>query len=223
MTTKKEVLIVGATGMVGGHVLEYCLKSDQIDKVTVLSRRSLGVAHEKLEEIIHGDFSTYQSVDHHFENIDMGLFCIGVYTGAVKDKELKAVTVDYAKSFAQTLKERSPGSKLCFLSGQGSDRTEKSRVPFAKYKGMAENFIDGLNFTEWYSFRPGYIYPVIPRKEPNWMYKLSRNLYPLVKKMGKNMSIPSTDLAKVMVDVGLNGYSKSILENRDMRELVANS
>jgi len=212
----KKALIAGATGMVGNHVLEYCLESDQISQVTVLTRKPTGKSDSKLKEIIHADFSTYEEANEAFENVDIGFFCIGVYTGTVDDELFKSITVDYAEAFAKGLHQASPESTLCFLSGQGSDRTEKSRMSFAKYKGMAENLIDEMGFRAWYSFRPAYIYPVVPREEPNLMYSLSRKLYPLIKLFGKNASIASTDLAKAMLEVGLNGADKSILENRDI-------
>lgn len=216
----KNVLIVGATGMVGNLVTDYCLNSDAITKVTILTRRSLNKTYPKLHEVIHQDFSSYDEVLELFSNIDIGFFCIGVYTGAVKDEVLKTITVDYAKSFAQTLKSKSENATLCFLSGAGADRSEKSRMSFAKYKGMAENSIDSLDFKALYSFRPGYIYPVEPRKEPSVMYKLMRFMYPIFKLMGNNASIKSTDLAMAMLQVGLNGHSKPILENFDIYKVT---
>lgn len=216
----KNVLIVGATGMVGNLVTEYCLNSDSISKVTLLTRKSLNKTHPKLQEVIHQDFSSYDKVQDLFSNIDIGFFCIGVYTGAVKDDILKIITVDYAESFANALKSRSENASLCFLSGAGADRSEKSRMSFAKYKGMAENSIAALKFKAWYSFRPGYIYPVEPRKEPSTMYKLMRFMYPLFKLIGNNASIKSTDLAKAMLKVGLNGHTNPVLENIDIYKVV---
>jgi len=212
----KNVLIVGATGMIGGLILEYCLESNDIAEITVISRRDIQKKHQKLKVILHHDYSSYESILSHFQNIDLGFFCIGAYTGVVSKEELKKVTVDYAVVFAQTLIDQSNSSTLCFLSGEGADRSEKSSMPFAKFKGMAENRIEAMGYSSWYTFQPGYIYPVTPRNEPSWMYSLMRRLYPLIKLMGKNASISSTALAKVMLKVGLNGHSSSILRNRDI-------
>lgn len=209
----KNVLVVGATGMVGSLVVDYCLGSEDISKVTVLTRKPLDKKHPKLNEVIHEDFSAYDKAEVLFENIDIGFFCIGVYTGAVKDDALKAITVDCAQAFAKTLREKSENSTLCFLSGAGADRSEKSRMSFARYKGMAENIIASLNFRSWYSFRPGYIYPVSPRKEPSFMYSVMRFMYPVIRLFGKNASIKSTELAQAMVSVGLNGFEHHVLEN----------
>ncbi len=95
--------------------------------------------------------------------------------------------MDYAVSFAKILKENSPAAKFCFLSGAGADRTEKSKTSFALYKGIAENQIDKLDL-EFYTFRPGYIYPVEQRKEPNLMYSIMRNLYPILRLLGSNLA-----------------------------------
>ena len=212
----KKVLIVGASGMIGGLVLENCIKAKEITEVTIIVRRSLGIEHPKLKEIIHQDYTNYATIITAFKAIDLAFFCIGAYTGVVNDEKLKLITVDFAISFGKTLKKYSPNAVLCFLSGQGADRAEKSRMAFAKYKGMAENTLDKMEFTRWHSFRPGYIYPVTPRKEPNAMYKWSRKLYPLIKLFGKNTSITSTELAKVMFIIGMHGDNKTVLENRDM-------
>tara|TARA_R110002094_G_scaffold8828_2_gene18381 strand:- start:559 stop:891 length:333 start_codon:yes stop_codon:yes gene_type:complete len=107
------------------------------------------------------------------------------------------------------------------LSGAGADRSEKSKMMFAKDKGRAENLLQKLELGEFISFRPAYIYPVAARKEPNFTYRLSRFLYkPLISKLGKNMSIKSTSLADSMFKVGLNGSEKGILENKDILEIL---
>ncbi|MCP4441942.1 MAG: hypothetical protein GY810_23790 [Aureispira sp.] len=214
----KKVLIVGATGVVGNLVLKYCLASTDIDEVRVLGRKSVNNQSPKIKEVLTDNFKDY--TPHHllFENIDAAFFCIGVYTGQVPKDQFKEITVDYAIKFAETVKQYSPKATFCLLSGAGADRRERSRVAFAKFKGMAENQISALDFDRFYTFRPGYIYPVTPRKEPNITYKISRFLYPLIKLFGKNMSIKSTELAKGMFNVGLNGAKQEILENRAILE-----
>ncbi len=216
----KNVLIAGATGMIGGIVLQHCLASDAIGRVYSLSRRASGLTHPKLEEIIHKDFSDFSGLESVFQNIDIAQFCIGVYTGAVSDEVFKTITVDYTMSFADALKAHSPQATFCFLSGNGADPTEKSRVSFARYKGMAENHLSALDFDSLYIFRPAYIYPVEKRQEPNLMYRISRGLYPLIKLFGKNASIKSTELGEAMFKAGMEGASKQVLENRDILEVL---
>jgi len=154
------------------------------------------------------------------QGVDAAFFCIGVYTGALSDDMFKVITVDYAVAFAKTLSDQSPQSTLSFLSGQGADRKEKSRASFAKYKGMAENQISALDLT-FHAFRPGYIYPVTPRNEPNFAYKAMRVMYPLFRMMGNNVSIKSTELAQAMYQVAMEGAEKEVLENRDIRALLS--
>jgi len=201
--------------MIGNIILDNCLSSSKINKVTSLVRNKSNNTHARLQEEIIEDFTDYTNHKDLFKNIDSAFFCIGVYTGSVSDKLFKEVTVDYAVSFAKVLKENSPNAKLCLLSGAGADRTEKSKTSFALYKGMAENQIDKLGL-EFYTFRPSYIYPVEPRKEPNLMYSIMRNLYPILRLLGSNFSIKSTELGKVMYKIGINGTDKKILENKDL-------
>ncbi|MFH6604874.1 NAD(P)H-binding protein [Maribacter algicola] len=211
----KYVLIAGASGMIGSIILDECLSSSRINRVISLVRKKSNTTRAKLKEVIIEDFTVYDNHRNLFKNIDTAFFCIGVYTGGVPDKLFKEITVDYAVHFAEMLKEHSPNAKLCLLSGAGADRAEKSKTSFALYKGMAENQIDRLGL-EFYAFRPAYIYPVEPRKEPNLMYGIMRNLYPVLRLLGSNFSIKSTELAQAMYEIGIKGTDKKILENKDL-------
>ncbi len=215
----KKIIITGATGMVGNIALNTCLKSEDIESVISIGRKSVGFTHPKLTEIIHSDFLDFKDIENAFENIDVAIYCLGVYTGAVDRATFKTINVDFTKAFADTLKKKSPHSTFCFLSGQGADSTEKSRIAFAKDKGMAENIILALNFSNTYIFRPAYIYPVTPRKEPNFSYRIFRKLYPLMKTIYPKGVIPSVTLGKAMVAAGLSGATKTILENEDIKGL----
>jgi uncharacterized protein YbjT (DUF2867 family) len=211
----KNLLIAGASGMVGNIILDHCLTSSKVGEVISIVRKKSNYKHTKLKELVTKDFTDYANHKDLFKNIDSAFFCIGVYTGSLPDKLFKEITVDYAVSFAKMLKENSPNATLCLLSGAGADRTEKSKTSFALYKGMAENQIDRLDL-EFYTIRPGYIYPVELRKEPNFMYSVMRNLYPILRLLGKNFSIKSTELGKAMFEIGMKGTEKKILENKDL-------
>lgn len=217
-----KVIIAGSTGMVGNLVLTYCLNSDEVSEVRSLVRQPTGQTHQKLTEIVVRDFEDYSGHSDLFKEIDAAFFCLGVYTGQVSDEMFRKITVDYAVRFAEALERESPEATLCLLSGAGADRTEKSRTAFARYKGTAENRIAKLNL-KFYSFRPAYIYPVEPRKEPNAAYRILRIFYPVLKIFGNKFSIKSTELAKAMFNVGLNGAEKQILENRDILNHAASS
>ncbi len=211
----KNAIIAGASGMIGNLIFEHCLSSSEIGQVTSLVRKKSNREHPKLNEVVIADFGDFSKHKDLFEHVDIAFFCIGVYTGQVSNKKFKEITVDYAVAFAKAIKEGNPKATLCLLSGAGADRSEKSRTSFAQYKGMAENQISALGL-DFYTFRPGYIYPVTPRKEPNMMYRISRALYPLIRRMGPNSSIQSTELALAMFHVGLNGAASEILENKDI-------
>lgn len=209
--------------MVGSLVLDECLESSDVHEVISLVRKPTSITHHKLKEVVISDFTDYSSHSSLFKGVDAAIFCIGVYTGQVADDQFKKITVDYAVQFAIELKNNSPAARYCLLSGAGADRTEKSRTSFARYKGMAENQIaaTGLAF---HTFRPGYIYPVSPRKSPNLMYRVSRALYPLIRLFGENMSIKSTELAKAIFKVAMQGTDKMVLENKDILACIwANS
>jgi len=219
----KNIILVGATGMVGGLALDICLYDPDVSRVTVVGRRSVGVEHEKLREILHDDFTDFTSITEEFEGKDAALFCLGAYTGAVPDDQFRRITVDYTLEFAKTLYEKSPQAGFCFLSGQGADQTERSRVAFAKYKGAAEKGLSEIGFPRVYIFRPAYIYPVTPRKEPNLVYRVTRMLYPVLRVVYPGGVITSEDLARAMVHAGLNGtggHEDPILENRDIKSLA---
>lgn len=210
-----KVIITGSSGMVGKLVLNNCLNSDKITEVRSLVRKPTGQKHKKLTEVVIANFEDYSAQENLFKDISVAFFCLGVYTGQVPDDLFKKITVNYAVEFAKSLEKNSPQATLCLLSGAGADRTEKSRTSFALYKGMTENQIAKLNL-KFYSFRPAYIYPVDPRKEPNVGYKIIKILYPLFKLLGKKYSIKSTELANAIFNVGLNGADKQILENQDI-------
>lgn len=206
--------------MVGGLLLQSAAESGEVESIVSLVRRPSGKVSPKVAEVVVPDFASYASAAEHFKGMDAAFFCVGAYTGSVPDEEFRKITVDYAVAFAEALKANSPAASLCLLSGAGADRSLKSKLPFARYKGMAENAISktGLKF---HTFRPGYIYPATPRREPNFSYKVFKFLYPLIKLLGPGYSITSAELAAAMLKAGLSGADKEILENADILKLLA--
>lgn len=219
----KRVIITGATGMVGGCALRMCLENSVVARVTVIGRRTVGIQHPRLHELFHEDFMDFAAIAAAFIGQDAAFYCLGAYTGAVPDETFRRITVDYTLAFASELYRQSPRAAFCFLSGQGADPAERSRVAFARYKGMAENGLLAVGFPRVHIFRPGYIYPVTPRREPNLMYAASRMIYPVLRHIYPNIGIPSEDLAAAIVHAGLHGtavHDTPILENRDIRAMV---
>jgi uncharacterized protein YbjT (DUF2867 family) len=206
--------------MIGGIVLRECLNDTTIEQVTSIVRRPSGVSHAKLVEVVHQDFLDYRDIAAHFQNQDIAHFCIGVYTGQVSDSEFKKITFGFAKAFADALAKASPTATCCFLSGAGADQKEKSRMSFAKYKGMAENYLIQKNFGQLYIFRPAYIYPVEKRQEPNFSYRLMRSLYPLMKALYPQGAITSEQLGMAMFKAGITGADQVVLENEDIKRVL---
>jgi uncharacterized protein YbjT (DUF2867 family) len=222
----KRLVIVGATGMVGGYALRYALDHPAIERATAVSRKPTGMTHPKLKEVLHQDFADCSALAGALLGEDAAVFCLGVYTGAVPDAELRRITVAYAVEFARVLRDSSPDATFVFLSGSGADPTGQSRMAFARYKGEAERALFAAGFPRVYIFRPAYIYPVQPRREPNLSYRLLRAIYPVFRRVFPNQVIPADDLARGMVDAALQGVRGQerravVLENRDIRALVA--
>jgi uncharacterized protein YbjT (DUF2867 family) len=141
----------------------------------------------------------------------------------VSDAELRKVTVGYTVEFARVLRAASPAAAFSFLSGSGADPTGRSRLAFARYKGEAEEALREMGFSHVYNFRPAYIYPVEPRQEPNFGYRLLRAIYPAFRLLFPNQVIRADDLARAMVDVAVRRTGEPgslILENRDIRAIV---
>jgi uncharacterized protein YbjT (DUF2867 family) len=219
----KRVVIVGASGMVGGCALRYLLEDPAVGRVTSIGRRNLGVSHPKLTEILHSDFADCSTLADVLTGHDAAVYCLGAYTGAVPDEELRRITVDYTVEFARVLRASSPNATFAFLSGSGADPTGHSRMAFARYKGEAEKTLSAAGFPHAYMFRPAYIYPVQPRREPNFSYRLLRAIYPVFRMLFPNQVIRADDLARTMVDAAVRGTGEGralVLENRDIRRLA---
>jgi uncharacterized protein YbjT (DUF2867 family) len=219
----KRIAIVGATGMVGGYALRYALGHSAVGRVTTIGRRTLGLSHPKLHEVLHRDFSNCSALKDPLSDQDAAIFCLGAYTGAVSDAELQRVTVDYVIEFARALGDSSPDAAFSLLSGMGADPTGRSRAAFARYKGEAEKALLAAGFPRVYIFRPAYIYPVEPRKEPNLGYRVLRAIYPVFRVLFPGQVIRADDLAQAMVDVCLRAAEErqsAVFENRDIQAMV---
>ena len=218
----KRLVIVGATGMVGGYALRYALEHPAVGRITAIVRRTLGISHPKLKEVVHKDFADSSALAEALSGQDAVAFCLGTYTGSVSDAALRTITVDYTIEFARVLRGNSPDAAFSFLSGGGADPTGRSRLAFARYKGEAENALHAAGFPRLYIFRPAYIYPVEPRKEPNFSYRLLRAIYPAFRLLFPNQVIRADDLARAMVDVAIRDTSEqgsSVFENRDIQAM----
>jgi uncharacterized protein YbjT (DUF2867 family) len=191
--------------------------------VTSIGRKNIGVSHPKLREVLHRDFADCSALAETLFGQDLAIFCLGAYTGAVTDAELRTITVAYTIEFARVLHASSPEAAFSFLSGSGADPTGRSRMSFARHKGEAENALLAAGFPRVYVFRPAYIYPVEPRKEPNFTYRLMRAIYPAFRMLLPNQVIRADDLARAMVNVVVQKTAEretQVFENRDIRAMI---
>jgi uncharacterized protein YbjT (DUF2867 family) len=220
---QKRLVIVGASGMVGGYALRYALDDPAVGGVTVIGRKQIGLPHPKLREVLHRDFADCSALAEPLRAQDAVVFCLGTYTGVVSDEELRTITVDYTVEFARVLRGSSPHTAFSFLSGNGADQTGRSRMPYARYKGEAEKALLAAGFPRVYLFRPAYIYPVEPRKEPTLSYRLLRAVYPAFRVLLPNQVVRADDLARVMIHAAVRGapeHPGPVFENRDIRAMV---
>jgi nucleoside-diphosphate-sugar epimerase len=208
-----KALILGATGMVGSEVLTQCLSHDQLEHVLCVGRRSTDIEHPKLLEIEHGDFLNFSSLSADLENVDVVFYCLGVYQAKVSKKQFWKITVDYLDALVQVLERANNTMRFCLFSAQGASASEKSLIRFAKAKGRAENILLASRLEEKYIFRPGYIMPGPASKNVTISARLFEPIYRLVPVIG----IDASELARVMIDVGINRHDMTIFENRDLR------
>jgi len=219
----KNLVVVGATGMVGGYVLRYALDDSDVKSVTSIGRKKLGISHPKLKEVLHQNFADCSPLADVLSKQDAVVYCLGTYTGSVSDDQLRVITADYAIEFARVFRASSRDAAFSFLSGSGADPTGRSRLAFARYKGQAEKALLAAGFPHVYLFRPAYIYPVEPRNDPNFSYRLLRTVYPVFRVLFPNQVIRADDLARAMVDVVLRQTRERqgvVFENRDIRAMV---
>ena len=213
-----KVLITGATGMIGKGVLEQCLVRDEITEIVSLTRRITGEKSSKLTEVIIDDFINLAGHEEYLGGVDVVYYCLGAYTNKVSTKQFRKITVDYPKVLSETLAKYNPQVRFCLLSGAGVDRNERSIFSFSRYKGEIENYLSSVH-KEFYSIRPSYIYPVEVRKEPNFSDPFTRALYPLIRCLGPEFSIPSDVLSMAMAEVGIIGAETEIIDNSELLKI----
>ena len=220
---KLRVIITGATGMVGEGVLYECLHDEKVDKVLVITRKPSGYLHPKLTEIIHSDFADLSSLKESLAGYNACYFCLGVTSLGKNEPEYTKLTYTLTVNFASTLASLNPGMTFCYVSGAGTDSSEKGRTMWARVKGKTENDLMKLPFGKVYNFRPAGIKPFLPLKPSQTFYNTYKNvgwLFPLMKAINSDFVIELKDLAASMINVSLIGYSKNILEVKDLKILA---
>ncbi|MDP4264141.1 MAG: epimerase [Bacteroidota bacterium] len=217
---KIKAILTGATGMVGEGVLHECLQHDDVEEVLVVSRKSCGVIHPKLKEIIHPDFYYLAAIENQLSGYNACFFCLGVSSVGMKEEEFYRLTYILTLNFATTLVNRNPGMSFCYISGAGTDSTEKGRMMWARVKGKTENDLMKLPFKAVYNFRPGIIRPTKGLKNTLSYYKYFGWLLPIIKFVAPKYITSLKELGLAMIHAAAKGYEKNVLEVKDILVLA---
>lgn len=217
-----HAIIFGATGMVGQSVLLECLDSKDVGKVLLINRRQVSIKHEKLREVIHQDFSDFSSLINEFSGYNACYFCLGVSAVGLSEEEYTKTTYDLTISVAEAIKKTGVDFTFVYVSGKGTDSSEKGSMMWARVKGRTENKLLSMHFKNAYMFRPGFIQSLkgirSKTKAYNFFIAILNPFYFLLKHL-KGVVTNTTSFGKAMINITLKGYAKKIIENEDINIL----
>lgn len=220
MPNKLNVLLTGATGMVGEGVLHECLNSSNVQSILVLGRTPCGYTHPKLKEIIHTDFFNLSAIERQLVGYNTCLFCLGVSSVGMNEENYTNLSYTLTLHVATTLCKHNPNMVFCYVSGAGTDGTEKGRVMWARVKGKTENALMTLAFKQVYNFRPGMLHPTKGLKNTLTYYKYIGWLYPILRVLAPRFVCTLKELGLAMINASYKGCSKQILEVKDIVALA---
>jgi hypothetical protein len=210
--------------MVGKGVMLECLDHEKIDRVLTIGRNKLDIEHPKLEEILHGDFADFNPIKDKLSGYDACFFCMGVSSAGMKEEAYRHITYDYTLGLADILYELNPGMTFSYVSGQGTDSSEKGRIMWARVKGKTENDLLHKGFRQAYMFRPGIIIPLRGIKSRTKMYQFMYDyflwLVRLIKALAPNSTVTTTQIGLAMINSMLHGADQKILAPRDILKLA---
>lgn len=213
-----KVIITGATGMVGEGVLMECLVHPDVEAILLLTRKPSGVTHLKVKEVVHNDFHDIIPVEQKLKGYDACFFCLGVTSIGKKEDEYTKLTYDLTMHVAQRLSTLNNNMVFCYVSGSGTDSSEKGRLMWARVKGKTENDLAKLHFKAVYAFRPGFLIPTKGAGNILPAYKYFSWLVPVLKPLFPGMVGSLQELGRAMINVVKYGFRKRILEVKDIRE-----
>lgn len=220
-----KVILFGGTGMIGQGVLRECLLDDGVERVLSIGRSALGQEHDKLREIVRADLFDLSPIAADLEGYDACFFCLGVSSAGMSEADYRRVTLDLTLSVAKMLVERSPGMTFLYVTGQGTDSTEKGRSMWARVKGETENALLALPFKAAYMLRPGAIQPMHGITSRTRLYRaaytVATPLYPVLKAMFPNSITTTETVGRAMLSIARHGAPKKVLETRDLNEAAA--
>ena len=213
---KIKAIITGATGMVGEGVLQESLLHPDVEKVLVINRRPCGVTHPKLTEILHNDFFNLSPVAENMIDYNACFFCLGVSSVGKKEEVYYSLTYTLTMYMAGILARQNPDMTFCYISGAGTDSSEKGRLNWARVKGKTENDLIKLPFKKVFAFRPGFMLPEKRAKNVHGYYAIFRILYPILRAMFPNFVSTLKEVGTAMINSVIYGYEKPVLEVKDI-------
>lgn len=214
-----KILVTGATGMAGSEFIRQAIEDKNIEHITALVRRPLEISHPKISTVIHQDFLNYDAVKNIFKDCDACVWCLGISQLQVSKLQYAVITYDYTVAAARAMLEANPSLHFMFLSGNGADRSEKSKVLFARLKGKAEHALLQMNFKALTIARPDAIWPKHKNKNAPIAYKLVIPFFPLIERFAPQKIIGSVQLAKAMLRLLKDPGKKNTYENMELRLL----
>jgi hypothetical protein len=221
---KLSVIITGATGMVGKGVLLECLDHADVEKVLVINRRSLDMDHPKLKELVRKDFYNLEDIKDQLAGYNTCFFCLGVSAFRMSEEDYTKITYELTTEFARTVLELNPDMTFCYVSGEGTDSTESSKMMWARVKGKTENTLLDMPFKAVYMFRPGVILPKkgIKSSTPmyNTMYTIMGPLLKLIRAVSPDRITDTEMVGRAMINTALKGYDKKHLANKDINSVA---
>jgi uncharacterized protein YbjT (DUF2867 family) len=219
-----KVIVTGTTGMVGRGVLLECLDHAEITEVLSISRRPIEIDHPKLKELIHQDFSEFASVAEQIKGYDACYACMGISSAGMKEEQYTRLTYDFTLSLAKELHGLNPEITFTYVSGAGTDSSEKGRSMWARVKGKTENDLLNSGFKQAFMFRPGGIIPLRGIQPSSKLYRVLINnlkwLLKLIKKIAPSAVVDTTQIGLAMINVTKKGYDKKVLKPRDIQILA---
>jgi len=216
-----RVIITGATGMVGEGVLHECLQSEQVASVLIINRRPIGFQHPKLTEVIHQDFMDVGALASVVKGYDACFFCLGVSSVGMKEATYNQLTFTLTTGFARLLCEQNPDMVFCYVSGKGTDSSEKGALMWARVKGKTENALLQMPFKAAYMFRPGIIIPTPGLKNTLKLYYYLGWLIPLFKLIMPNTICSLQQIGMAMIRLVVCADAKRIIEVNDIKRIAA--
>lgn len=217
-----NILIFGATGMVGLGVLRECLLDPDVTLVKTIGRSSTGQRHPKLREIVHSDLFDYTTIEDELRDIDACFFCLGISSAGMTEADYTRISYDMTLAAATTLDRLNPNMTFTYVSGAGTDSSEQGRVMWARVKGKTENALLRLPFNA-YMFRPGVIQPLhgIKSKTTSYrvFYALFAPLFPILRAIFPKQITTTEALGKAMLAIAKHGADKHVLESKDIATL----